>query len=202
MKTIKIGLFLFLCCTQLILCSASQSTVQIVKVTPIDAYGNTNYYLNRGFQAGATVELNSPSNGNYSITVSLSDSNNVPVGITTENISISTGANNVTLYFKVANYAYIGLGNLHVSILNSDNSPVISCDLTVAIQILGDFNKDGRITSSDVTFFIAAYQDYCATQSISPEYRVCDINGDGKLDSLDIAAFVCACAIYFNSPTC
>jgi hypothetical protein len=190
MKTLSISLFLVLLSFTQIYFIAAQPTLQITKVTPIDINGNTNFYLNRGFASGAIVELDAQNSGKYILTASLTDCSNVPAGFTTKNMDLSPGLNRVTIYFDVTKYAYIGIGNLHVSVLNPDNSPVTSMDLTVAIQILGDFDRNGVVSANDVAFLITAYYSYCATNSIAPQYRTCDINDDNKIDSIDVATFV------------
>jgi hypothetical protein len=184
---------------QAISCRA-QSNMQIGTITPIDIYGKTNFYLNRGFPFNLTVELNSPSGRDYLVTATLYDANNVPSGYASSINHLSTGTNVLTLTLVTTTYAFVGLADLHVAIFNPDHSPVASRDQTVAIQILGDFDKDGSVSAKDITFFITGYNYYWYNPAVfSLKYRVCDINQDGKMDFRDIADFVNAYTCYWSN---
>jgi hypothetical protein len=186
--------------TQIIDCTAQPvQPVQIVKSIPIDNYGKTNFFLNRGFKTDVMVELDVQYSGSYLIVASLYDANNVPVSTSTKNVDLSNGKNKVTLNLNITNYAFIGLANLHVAILYSDHTSITSQDVTVAIQILGDFDKNSEVSASDIAFFILGYCKYWDNQVIAPEYQKCDITEDNAINTNDITAFVIAYQAYWNT---
>lgn len=178
----------------------AQSTIQILNVTTIDTHWKASVYVNRGMQEHASVEINCQNAGNFIITSTLYDTCNTPAGYAASNVHLSAGKNTVMLNFSVTNYAFVGMGILHINVLSVDYTPVVSYDANVYIRILGDFDKNNVVTSTDISFLMSAYQYYWTYKMIPLKYQPCDLNGDNKIDVQDLTIFVVAYQTYWSNP--
>jgi hypothetical protein len=174
------------------------SIIQINSVTPVNSWGNVDYYLDRGFLMTAVVNFFSQYNATYLVSATLFDNCNTPVGFGQKRFDLLAGNNVVFLDFLISGYAYVGLGNLHITVSQLDSTPISSFDLTIYIDILGDFNKDNSINSLDIAYIMTGYNQYWASSAVPSNYQSCDITGDNRINNNDLTAFAVAYITYWS----
>jgi hypothetical protein len=203
MKTVFAIILLFLIITPLvsqsIICTAEMTSINIQNIVPMDIFGNTNYFINRGFPLKIIVHLTSPISKDYYLSVSLFDINNVPAGFAIDTFLVNEGENNLELSLVTSEYAYTGLGILHIALSNIDRSPVASFDQHIVIQILADFNRDEIVGANDISFFFTGYDFYWQNGYILSNNQECDFNKDNQLTSCDIATAIISYNFFWNN---
>jgi hypothetical protein len=176
----------------------AKSTMQITSVTLVDFWGNVNFIVDRGLETRAMIILSSPCNESFLISASLFDTSSTPVGYAMENFLLANGNNTITLRFNVSSYAFIGVGHLNVVISDLNRVPIASFDLTVYIDVLGDFNKDNVVNFEDLAYFENGYAYYRCNYTVPSEYKSCDITLDEKVDFDDLLGFATGYATYWT----
>jgi hypothetical protein len=168
----------------------NQPTIQVKSIVLYDNWGTQNSFLNRGYKTNLFISLSSIENGSLIIITSLVDVCNTPSGYSKKTFDIVPGENNLSITLDVTPYAFVGLANLHIVILNTNNQmPISSVNVNAYIKILGDFDNNNSVNSQDIAILSKAYSVYWENNAIPNKYQSCDITGDKKLTSNDLAAF-------------
>jgi hypothetical protein len=178
----------------------NEPVMYVNKVAPIDSWGNINYFVNRGFKSNLNITVESTVEDPFLVTVSLIDNCNTPASFNQETHYIKKGINNLIIGINVTPYAFVGLANLHILILDSENNlPIGSANIQMYIKVLGDFDNNHIVNSQDIAILSNAYTSYWENNAVSLQYQSCDITCDQKIDSKDLSAFSRAYNSYWST---
>jgi hypothetical protein len=167
---------------------AQAPAITLEYATVLNPWGNEATFIYRGHPATVNITLNSASETNVHIHVTLFDVNNVPVAVTSTDTVISD-EESIAIDLWVASYAYIGIAQFRVVITDQDSRSLATLSIPTYIILMGDFDLDNKITSNDVLIFLDAFDDFSNNQKISSQYQMCDIDGDKKIGFTDFTLF-------------
>lgn len=164
-------------------------SVNIVQTTTINPWGNESGLVYRGHPAAVNITLNSVSETNVQIHVTLMDTNNVAVGIVNTTTTL-TEQTTITMNLFVASHAFVGHAKYYIVITDLASKSIVTLTLPTYIALLGDFDSDGRVTAQDFQIFLDAFAYFVKYQKILDQNKMCDLNNDKKIDFTDLAYFV------------
>jgi len=165
------------------------ASVNIVHVTTLNPWGNETGLVYRGHPATLNLSLTSLSEADVQIRVTLIDVNSVAVAIANTN-TIVTAQETMAIDLLVTSYAFVGPAQYSIVITDQASKLLTALTIPTYIELMGDFDSDGKVTSQDLLIFLDAFDYFDQYQEIPNQYKMCDLNNDKKIDFTDLVFFV------------